>query len=563
LVNEKSELGTFNYWPKSSEKFTTEPYPDDLDDTACALSSLLQADKNSVTESDLAKITKILIKLESKEGGPYFTWVVPDIKKTKWADIDLAVNSNIGFFLSLIGIKLPNLELLAEKSIEQKNFSSPYYHSENALYFFISRFYKGQRLPELLKIIRENNLKAFKNPLECALLGISLLNLGENPRSIERNISYLCENQKKDGSFGCFSFVVEKIQGKKKLTSGSDAFTTSLAIELISRYLDKIQMKKKADDSDFKILQKKVLLNCQKIIKGKFCKDLSDQFDSLLEKIVAYDKNFEITLHPYLFKNSLRKIYPALEDTFLIDLACGSIFGWIAYTIYDNIIDEKKDLDKLPLANICNRELERLYCQDDFSFQKVFHSFMSEVDYANFYEIRYARMNTWKESLTIYKEPDLVAGKSIAHCLGPLAILYKLGCNDTDPTFTKIVNFYRSYLTARQIHDDAHDWEEDLLRGQINYAGELLLREFQKKYRRQAILPDDQSVLRRIFWGETILIICKTINDKISEARKNLGALNNFISDNYLSFKLSELEGAASKSLSEREKTINYLVNLY
>jgi hypothetical protein len=90
-----------------------------------------------------------------------------------------------------------------------------------------------------------------------------------------------------------------------------------------------------------------------------------------------------------------------------------------------------------------------------------------------------------------------------------------------------------------------------------------LLREFQKKYRRQAILPDDQSVLRRIFWGETILIICKTINDKISEARKNLGALNNFISDNYLSFKLSELEDAASKSLSEREKTINYLVNLY
>src|SRR5258708_25817468 len=40
LLLQKSEQWSWNYWSKFSKEFTTMPYPDDLDDTFCALNAL-------------------------------------------------------------------------------------------------------------------------------------------------------------------------------------------------------------------------------------------------------------------------------------------------------------------------------------------------------------------------------------------------------------------------------------------------------------------------------------------------------------------------------------------
>jgi len=562
LLSEKDENGTYNYWSKSFLKYKTEPCPNDLDDTACALSALLSFDRNSVKEDVLAKITQVLINLESKEGGPYFTWVVPSNADSKWKDVDLAVNANIGFFLSMLEISLPNIHKLIEKEIKQRKFSSTYYPDYSTLYF-ISRFYKGELRQELAQFLLKENLKPFRNALECALLGVSLLNIGEKHSSIKNNINYLLKHQEKNGSFGTFIFIIERTYKKDKRLSGSEAFTTALATELMTRFLELSTNKKSMKKYDnFLPLKQKVISYAKELISNRFDNDLVNQFDSFLEKIIHSDNDGQVIIHPYLFLDSLKKkSFIEENEKFLLDMAIAGIFGWLCYTIFDNNIDEKKDLDKLPLAVICARELEKLFCKNNPDFKPIFQEFMDRVDYANFYELKYARFNTkvGYSSKKIYPNVEFIAEKSIAHCLGPLLIMTKIGFSSESQEFHSLFSFYQNYLVARQLNDDAHDWEEDLTRGQINYAGEVLLRDFEKRNGRKANLSKDVLKLRKLFWNETIMEICSIIQEKIVEAKRNLFLLSEILDQDYLKGKLDELEKSADKAIEERAKTKQFL----
>jgi len=85
---------------KLSKEFKSKPYPDDLDDTFCALNALYLFDRKLISGSAYAYIIQLLTKVEKNEGGPYKTWLVS--KKTSgWDDVDIVVNSNIAYFLWL------------------------------------------------------------------------------------------------------------------------------------------------------------------------------------------------------------------------------------------------------------------------------------------------------------------------------------------------------------------------------------------------------------------------------------------------------------------------------
>lgn len=562
LLNEEDTNGTYNYWSKDFPKYKTESCPNDLDDTSCALSALLAFNQNLVQEDVLAKVTQVLIGLESKEGGPYFTWIIPHNADSKWKDIDLAVNANIGFFLSMLGITLPNIESLIEKAIVEEKFSSTYYPDYSTLYF-ISRFYRGKFKEKLIRFLLKENSKPFKNSLECALLGISLLNLGEKRNIVKNNINYLLKNQKRNGSFGIYTFIIERTYTKDKRFSGSEAFTAALAIELMTQYAEFKTNKRSVKKYDnFLSLKQTVISHANELISSRFNNDLVKQFDSFLEKIVRSDIDGQIIIHPYLFIDSLKnKFFIKKNEKFLLDTAVAGIFGWLSYTIFDNNIDEKKDLDKLPLAIICNRELEELFCRNNSDFKPIFKEFMDRVDYANFYEFKRARFNdkTDYSAEKIYPNAEFIAEKSIAHCLGPLSVMTKIGFSPESQEFQNLFSFYQNYLVARQLNDDAHDWEEDLMRGQINYAGEVLLRDFKKRNNRKTDLPKDLLELRKLFWDKTIMEICDIIKNKIVEARRNLLFLSEILEQNYLEGKLNELEGSANKAVEERAKTKQFL----
>ncbi len=129
LLSQKNKHWSFNYWVRNSQEAQKLPYPDDLDDTFCALSALFQHNPKLIDGSAMAKIVTLLTAVEEKEGGPYRTWLVSQDADKIWKDIDLAVNSNIAYFLLLQDISLPNIDILIESAIETKNYTSPYYPS--------------------------------------------------------------------------------------------------------------------------------------------------------------------------------------------------------------------------------------------------------------------------------------------------------------------------------------------------------------------------------------------------------------------------------------------------
>ena len=109
LLSQKSEDWSFNYIVKNSNDYKKTPYPDDLDDTSCALAALYRYDKKLISGEVIAKFVLILTALEKQEGGPYKTWLVGPNTPKIWHDIDLAVNSNIAFFLSTQQVSLKNI----------------------------------------------------------------------------------------------------------------------------------------------------------------------------------------------------------------------------------------------------------------------------------------------------------------------------------------------------------------------------------------------------------------------------------------------------------------------
>ena len=77
---------------------------------------------------------------------------------------------------------------------------------------------------------------------------------------------------------------------------------------------------------------------------------------------------------------------------------------------------------------------------------------------------------------------DRLCDKSLGHVLPALAVLFSLGYAPDSIAVDATVSFFKNYLAARQLHDDAHDWKDDLMHGRINAATTQLIRIFYKKH---------------------------------------------------------------------------------
>lgn len=73
LMSQRSSCWSFNYWERGSKDADQAPYPDDLDDTFCALAAISGHDPKAIAGGDLAMIVSLLTAVEDREGGPYRT----------------------------------------------------------------------------------------------------------------------------------------------------------------------------------------------------------------------------------------------------------------------------------------------------------------------------------------------------------------------------------------------------------------------------------------------------------------------------------------------------------
>ncbi|MFA6973155.1 MAG: hypothetical protein WC238_00250 [Parcubacteria group bacterium] len=573
ILGQRSEFWSWNYWKRNSAESSKSPYPEDLDDTCCAVAALTGYDSKSVSAGAIAKVINLLAYSESKEGGPYFTWITPPDANKGWKDTDLAVNSNVGYFLSLQDVTLPSIVSLTEKAIASDKYDSPYYHSENSVIYFISRWYKGKKKSKALSYLLEKRQcnHSWGNPLETALAISALINFGYEKEKLERSIEYILRHQK-SGGWKEHPFVIEFIKKKRKHYAGSSELTTAFCLEALGKFSTpdkKMKSKGKLADSKQQKMRKRIIEMSDRRF-SELSSELSESFLAARKKILKGDKGDQIMLLPYYFQKSLGQ--KEIDERLIAELGATSLYGWTAYTIYDDFLDGEGDPKLLSLANICLRELTSIYSvnfSNDEKFLSFFGKIMDRIDSANSWEASNCRAKIVGSCLMIperlpeYENMEKLADRSIGHALGAAAILY-LNTNETESEEMKnLISFFENYIIARQLNDDAHDWEEDLKRGQLSPAVVSVLKRYAKpnasKNNGELDLKKQLKQLQKIFWYDVIHEICDKALFHIKESRKNLESIKGLKDKAIFESMLGAVEESAQKAVTEQKEMLEFL----
>ncbi|MDB5160237.1 MAG: hypothetical protein JWO99_500 [Candidatus Saccharibacteria bacterium] len=273
---------------------------------------------------------------------------------------------------------------------------------------------------------------------------------------------------------------------------------------------------------------KKSKINRPYLIAKKEIKKLNPTIEKIgiafLDKIISVDKRSEISLLSFYFVNSLVKCPTKSDLELSYHLGVANIYAWIAYTIYDDFIDEEGSPPQLSLANIMHRLSYQAYTQK-FSAQTDFINLhYDSVDNSNLWELENCRFIVKDGYIFIdnppdYGDGDFLAQRSVGHVLGP-KLLLKL--NKTPIAQEKSLNdALNKYLIARQIGDDVKDWKEDLKNGHINYVVSKLLRSARVQKGQQE-LDELTENLQRIFWNSILEESLLEIIDNIDSAENIL-----------------------------------------
>jgi len=574
LLNQKSEFWSWNYWRRNSRESKSTPYPDDLDDTCCALVALISTDSKNVPVKAIAKAVNLLAYCESKEGGPYYTWITPPDADKSWKDIDLAVNSNVAFFLSLQGVALPNLVALAERAIKSEKYDSVYYHSPYPVIYFISRWYRGKMKDKIIAYLLKKRLKnnSWGDPLKTALAVNALINLGYEKERLAESVGYILENQV-GGKWKASPLIIELQKKKQTYYSGSAELTTAFCLEALGKFSERSESmkggRKAGMDDEAKRVHKKIIEIVDRTF-SRFDPEMVNDFSNVKKKILKGDGVNAITLLPYYFRKSLGK--KSIDETIAIKLGAAGFYGWMAYTIYDDFFDDEGDPKVLSLANVCLRELVSIYDSEfsnDENFLKFFRNIMDRIDSANFWETNNCRAKTSGSRLTIpdrlpdYGNMKRLADRSIGFVLGPVAILYLHSGNIESMEIKSLVAFFENYIIARQLNDDAHDWEEDIKAGRLSPAVTSVLKKYAKQIGKKSVkeidLNKEIGELQKIFWHEVIQDICGKTLFHIKKARKHL--LDITAMENKAAFEgmLASVENSAREALAEQKEMLEFL----
>jgi hypothetical protein len=556
LLANKSEHWTWNYWMRGVDATVSQTYPDDLDDTVCALAALQHYQPQLIDGTVLGVFAQALTACETAVGGPYQTWLINHQVYPVWEDVDVAVNANIGYFLSLRSVRLPGLEKYLDDSLDRDLLKSSYYCGEIPTIYFLSRWYKGVAQDRLkAKIIEQINECSQLSAMMLSLVISSALRTGFSRRTITPLISRLLAMQIDDHWEAAALYGEPAIAGIAYY-AGSEALTTAFAIEALTAF----QASGSATKTHKTISVDRVLLRqLSKARQQLPDSDLGTAYDRFVSSVLTHDSDMQVSGMSSLTAQALGIKLP-LKALAALNLA--SLNGWVAYTIYDNLLDGEPVQDLIGVANFALRQVSAQFATalpEHSAFQKLVGKTLNTVDAANSWELRHARAVVTGTTITItalpdYNNYDQLAARSWGHMLAACGTLclagYVLNCTGQ----AALRQFFRHYLIARQLNDDAHDWEEDLRQGQLSSVVCLLI-----SAATVITLPNDLEALRLKFWEQIIDTVTDLITQHCQLAKQ---ALENcpFADTTIYQSWLNAIEQATESALAQRHDTQNFII---
>ncbi len=554
LSEKRSAEWTFNYH---------DGYPDDLDDTCIAVSALYSTHPDYFTEKVLARIVSMLIQQETVPGGPYRTWLTE--QRPQDSDVDIVVNSNVAYFLSLLDIATPQLQLYFEDTIEHDHLHSQYYDDEIVIIYFLTRAYEGKHVSRLKDRLFKRRMTdgSWGNALHTALAVTALLRMGESAEAVTDGIQYLVDNHSA-GKWLPHHFFIESIEHGTVCYSFSNAHVSACCIEALMAYSNAIPhpgIMGPADDTEINQFIESVIKECRAV---PLSAELSTQRDHALDHLQEKDCSREIFLLPYHFAKALKK-QDTISDDNICSLAVANVLGWIGYTIYDDILDGENTVALLPLADVCIRHMMELFrwVVTDPAQQQIITAILNGIDAATLWEHLNCKMERHGDEVTVpaslpdYGNSAGLAEKSLGHALGPIILCLLQGAPEQA---LYVEHFFREYLIARQLNDDAHDWLSDLHNGFFNSISVPLIKEWQTRTAGGYMdLAQEEYLLQKYFWEDHIDTVSNTIIEHIINARLILKKITILKEVLFLERLLAPLEQSARQAIIERDRTKRFL----
>lgn len=582
LQSQQAVDGSFNYWASTESQRQIMPYPNDLDDSFCAWSSLLGWRPEQLTGSSLARIIKLLLSNEQAPGGPYRTWLVGDDSAPVWRDVDLAVNCNIARFLKMVGLTAEPLNRYLGQQIEQQNFKSTYYPSSYSVWYFLARAYAGSQRPKLKQIVGQQAeklldqlettpaVKRQAESLNLALCLSALTLLQADDRLRDSLAKSLFKNQQADGSWPAAALWIDPTRQGRTYHHGSAALTTALTLEALARYqanhkhTPSSRLASADSHLEDKLSQKIFSLAEQRLSNSS--EELSQPAQKILKQLKASHRQREIVLLPYLFAQSL--VQPTVKPTLdkFIDLGLASLYGWMAYTIYDDFLDDAGQVRFLPAANLCHRLSLATFQQTVGPTQTAFLAYVEQVfetmDEANAWEVTHCRSTPGRPPLSLEQLPAFgdrhsLADRSLGHLLAPIGSLILCGRNLSSPAIQKLEQGLRHYLIARQLHDELHDWPDDLAAGHLSYTVCELWHDLSGRSRHQA--TNHQLPMRRQFWYHSLTNICDVIDFHCQQASRAIASSHLLTAGGITDQLLSQLRTSTSQTRRQQKQLVGFL----
>lgn len=175
---------------------------------------------------------------------------------------------------------------------------------------------------------------------------------------------------------------------------------------------------------------------------------------------------------------------------------------WIAYSLYDQFLDDSPSPQLLPIANQVLRYASHVYLEAGVPLERL-NEALDSVDQANEYEVRMCRApvkNGYIVLSSFVPSNELIhlqTERSFVHCLGPLFVLEHTPLSAT----ASAAKMFKEYCAVRQFNDDIHDWQEDLANGHITYPVHWLLQKYgvvSGTHKINELIP----ALQALFWQE-------------------------------------------------------------
>lgn len=567
LLSQKGTQWTFNFLARDEPQHSTRNYPDDLDDTFCVYIALHAHDPTLITTETLADMTKVLLATETSVGGPYRTWLVPPNSEKIWLDVDIAINSNIAYFLSIVSQPPDGLKQYIEQAIATDQLSSPYYTPIYPIVYYLTRSYTGPQKQKLRRLVEQASNQSSLSALDRALLISSLIRLTTSKDACTEYVKVLLDLQNPDGSWPARAFCTDENTKAGLYFNGSSTLATAFALEALALY------RQLTTQPTQHIRHPNP--NKPPIAHG-ICAGIRDDCDKLqqplknilldsLSKLIESKNSKEITQLSTNFNRSL-KAPLTNHKQFLARLNKANLYGWIAYTIYDDFMDDEGDPTLLSAANVAMRLSHETFLRalPDKAFQDFVRDTFNTMDNANSWELTHCRFNTYKKStITITQLPNYdglmqLANRSIGHTLGPLALLVKSGSALKSADFQAVNTALKHYIIAKQLNDDAHDWQEDFLRGHITYVVATILEELavsQGTYKFHELLP----IMQRHFWHYSLTTICNEMEKQLTLSRNALATTAVLRQENVITYLLDKVDASVEDTLSKQTQTREFL----